>query len=238
MSTPNLRGIVESPEWMAAAACRESDPEIFYPSTGRSSRDGRAVCGRCPVQAACLVYAIEHREHYGVWGGLSERQRRRLRETGGRSVNGTGTDARQSSPRGPDKREGQVRELAATLSDSQIAARLGCCRQTVLSIRAAAGIPPARARHGGTGRARAGDIRGVDDLMAFIAGGGPEGRTRNEITRVHFRKHQTADGITAMISILVKDGRVRQATGKSSGNGCRPTTLYLATSHDRTEVAS
>jgi len=189
------------------------------------------------VRAACLAYAIEHRE-LGVWGGLSERQRRHLRETKGGSVNRTGTDARQSSPRGPDKREGQVRELAATLSDSQIAARLGCCRQTVLSIRAAAGIPPARARHGGTGRARAGDIRGVDDLMAFIAGGGPEGRTRNEITRVHFRKHQTADGITAMISILVKDGRVRQATGKSSGNGCRPTTLYLATSHDRTEVAS
>ena len=157
MSTPNLRGIVASPEWMAAAACRESDPALFYPETGHSSRDGRAVCARCPVRAACLAYAIEHREYHGVWGGLSERQRRHLRETGGRPVSRTRTDAREQPwyQRGPDERAGQVRELAATLTDAQIGVRLGCHRQTVLAIRSAAGIPPARPRCGGTGRAGA-----------------------------------------------------------------------------------
>jgi WhiB family redox-sensing transcriptional regulator len=155
MSTPNLRGIVASPEWMGEALCRQSDPELFYPDTGHNSRDARAVCVRCPVKAECLAYAIEHHERYGVWGGLSERQRRHLRETGGRSVNRTRTDAREQPwwQRGPDEREGVVRELAATLTDAQIGVRLGCHRKTVLAIRTANGIPPARPRCGGTARA-------------------------------------------------------------------------------------
>jgi WhiB family redox-sensing transcriptional regulator len=142
MSPPNLKGIVASPKWMADAECKQSDPELFYPDTGHSSRDGRAVCARCPVRAECLAYAIEHHERYGVWGGMSERQRRHMRETGGRSVNRTGTDARQG-------RTEVVRKLAATLSDSEIAKQLGCPRRTVMRVRALAGIPPARARYGG-----------------------------------------------------------------------------------------
>jgi len=138
MSTPDLRGIVASPGWMAAGLCRQRDPELFYPATGHSSRDARAVCARCPVRAQCLAYAIEHRERYGVWGGMSERQRRHLREKGR-----------------PDQRVGVVRKLAATLSDSQIAVQLGCSRRTVRDIRAAAGIPPAYPRRGGITRAGA-----------------------------------------------------------------------------------
>jgi len=157
MSRLDLRGIVTSPEWMSDALCRDSDPEIFYPGTGHDSRDARAVCARCPVRAACLAYAIEHREYHGVWGGQSERQRRNVRENGGRPVNRTRTDAREQPwyQRGPDERVGQVRELAATLTDAQIGVRLGCHRKTVLAIRSAAGIPPARPRCGGTGRAGA-----------------------------------------------------------------------------------
>ena len=149
---PDFVNIVASPEWMAAGLCRQSDPALFFPESGHGSEDARAVCARCPVRAACLAYALAHRERYGVWGGLSERQRRHLRETGGRAVNRTGTDARRKTrgPRGPDEREGVVRELAATLTDSEIAARLGCHRQTVMSIRAAAGISPAYSRRGGT----------------------------------------------------------------------------------------
>jgi len=103
------------------------------------------------VRTECLAYAIEHREYYGVWGGLSERQRRHMRETGGRSVNSNRTDAREQPwyQRGPDERESVVRKLAATLSDAQIGARLGCHRKTVLAIRTANGIPPARPRYGG-----------------------------------------------------------------------------------------
>ena len=144
MSPPSLRGIVTSPEWMANALCRRSDPDLFYPGTGHSSQEGRAVCARCPVRTECLAYAIEHREYYGVWGGLSERQRRHMRETGGRSVNRTGSDAKQNQGRTE-----MVRKLAATFSDSEIATQLGCPRRTVMRIRGAAGIPPAHPRYGG-----------------------------------------------------------------------------------------
>ena len=143
MSAPTLLGITRPPEWMAAGLCTQVDPELFWPESGHDSRDARAVCGRCPVRVECLDYAFTNRERYGVWGGMSERQRRTLRETGGR-------------PRRPDERVDVVRLLAATLSDSQIAVQLGCSRRTVRDIRASAGIPPARARRGGTtGRAGA-----------------------------------------------------------------------------------
>lgn len=151
MSPPNLKGIVASPKWMADAECKQSDPELFYPDTGHSSRDGRAVCARCPVEAECLAYAIEHHERYGVWGGMSERQRRHMREIGGRSIKRTQTNAREQPWHqwGPDKRESVVRRLAATLTDAQIGARLGCHRKTVLAFRTATGIPPAYPRIGG-----------------------------------------------------------------------------------------
>jgi WhiB family redox-sensing transcriptional regulator len=53
--------------------------DIFYPEKGGAASEAIRVCHRCPVIHACLAYALEHNERYGVWGGKSERQRRRLK---------------------------------------------------------------------------------------------------------------------------------------------------------------
>jgi hypothetical protein len=68
--------------WMADAACRGIDPDLFFPEKGESAFRAKAVCGRCRVRQACLAYALANNERFGVWGGLSERQRRRLRRAG------------------------------------------------------------------------------------------------------------------------------------------------------------
>jgi WhiB family transcriptional regulator, redox-sensing transcriptional regulator len=67
------------PQWMALAACRGVDPELFYTERGESTREAKAVCAGCPVREECLLYAVANVERYGVWGGRSERERRRMR---------------------------------------------------------------------------------------------------------------------------------------------------------------
>lgn len=69
----------EREPWMADALCAQTDPEAFFPEKGGSSRAAKKVCAECPVRAECLAYALEHGERYGVWGGMSERDRVRLR---------------------------------------------------------------------------------------------------------------------------------------------------------------
>ncbi len=64
--------------WLNESACRGLDPAIFYPLTDDEAEEAKAVCGACPVQEACLEHAIGHREHNGVWGGATERERQRL----------------------------------------------------------------------------------------------------------------------------------------------------------------
>ena len=66
--------------WRDLALCREVDPELWFPSKGGTTAPAKAVCRRCPVQTECLEYALEHDERYGIYGGLSERQRRRLKQ--------------------------------------------------------------------------------------------------------------------------------------------------------------
>lgn len=63
--------------WRQKAACRGIDPEIFYPSFDEEAEEAKAICAGCPVQQVCLEYALSHRERDGVWGGLTERERRR-----------------------------------------------------------------------------------------------------------------------------------------------------------------
>lgn len=65
--------------WMAEAACKGVDPALFFPERGDDTKPAKAVCQECPVRAQCLEYALDTRELYGVWGGESERSRRRLR---------------------------------------------------------------------------------------------------------------------------------------------------------------
>jgi WhiB family redox-sensing transcriptional regulator len=68
--------IIEEP-WVELALCAQTDPELFYPEKGGSTRAAKQVCAMCSVQDECLDYALTHRERYGIWGGLSERDRRR-----------------------------------------------------------------------------------------------------------------------------------------------------------------
>ena len=65
--------------WQADSLCAQTDPEAFFPEKGGSSREAKKICGQCEVSAQCLEYALQNDERFGIWGGLSERERRRLR---------------------------------------------------------------------------------------------------------------------------------------------------------------
>jgi WhiB family redox-sensing transcriptional regulator len=66
--------------WRKRAACRGIDVEIFYPATDEDddAEPAKAVCAECPVRQACLEHALAHREREGIWGGTTERERRRI----------------------------------------------------------------------------------------------------------------------------------------------------------------
>lgn len=65
--------------WQADALCSQTDPEAFFPEKGGSTRDAKRICSSCSVKSECLEYALENDERFGIWGGLSERERRRFR---------------------------------------------------------------------------------------------------------------------------------------------------------------
>jgi len=65
--------------WQADSLCAQTDPEAFFPEKGGSTREAQKICGQCEVSAQCLEYALQNDERFGIWGGLSERERRRLR---------------------------------------------------------------------------------------------------------------------------------------------------------------
>jgi len=64
--------------WMQKGKCRELPPETFFPSDGVGVEIARRICADCPVKEACLEYALYNRIEHGVWGGASERERRRI----------------------------------------------------------------------------------------------------------------------------------------------------------------
>jgi len=65
-------------EWMAKGKCRMLPPETFFPSDGVGVDIARRICQDCPVKSPCLEYAMANHIDHGVWGGTSERERRRL----------------------------------------------------------------------------------------------------------------------------------------------------------------
>ena len=69
----------EEQGWQERALCAETDPEAFFPEKGGSTREAKKICTGCEVRAECLEYALSNDERFGIWGGLSERERRRLR---------------------------------------------------------------------------------------------------------------------------------------------------------------
>ena len=66
--------------WQERALCAQTDPEAFFPEKGGSTREAKKVCLGCEVRGDCLEYALAHDERFGIWGGLSERERRRLKK--------------------------------------------------------------------------------------------------------------------------------------------------------------
>src|SRR6267378_7042504 len=64
--------------WMTEGKCRELPPSMFFPSDGVGVEVARRICAECPVRAACLEYALRNGIDHGVWGGTSERERRRI----------------------------------------------------------------------------------------------------------------------------------------------------------------
>lgn len=84
----DLASIVKPPAWHASALCAQTDPESWFPEKGQGDRAkaARAVCNGnparnvppCPVREECLAYALEHDERFGIFGGVTERERRRM----------------------------------------------------------------------------------------------------------------------------------------------------------------
>jgi WhiB family redox-sensing transcriptional regulator len=66
--------------WQERALCAQTDPEAFFPEKGGSTRDAKKVCVGCEVRSECLEYALQHDERFGIWGGLSERERRKFKK--------------------------------------------------------------------------------------------------------------------------------------------------------------
>lgn len=65
--------------WQTDALCAQTDPEAFFPEKGGSTRDAKRICSTCDVRSECLEYALQNDERFGIWGGLSERERRKLK---------------------------------------------------------------------------------------------------------------------------------------------------------------
>jgi WhiB family transcriptional regulator, redox-sensing transcriptional regulator len=108
MSEPSIT--TEPTDWRSLGACRQEDPELFFPvaqtGPGLVQLDqARAICARCEVRAECLDFALETVQDHGVWGGKSEDERRALRRArlrGSRSARA----ARQARPQaGRSRRE-------------------------------------------------------------------------------------------------------------------------------------
>ena len=85
--TDQLAGIADLLEpgegellWQERALCAQTDPEAFFPEKGGSTREAKKVCLTCDVRAECLEYALANDERFGIWGGLSERERRKLKK--------------------------------------------------------------------------------------------------------------------------------------------------------------
>jgi WhiB family redox-sensing transcriptional regulator len=70
---------IEDDQWQERGLCAQTDPEAFFPEKGGSTREAKRICLGCEVRDRCLEYALAHDERFGIWGGLSERERRRLK---------------------------------------------------------------------------------------------------------------------------------------------------------------
>ena len=69
--------------WQEDANCKNEDPDLFFPNRGASTKKAKEICNSCQVKEYCLEYSIVNAEKFGIWGGLSERERRKIRKDRG-----------------------------------------------------------------------------------------------------------------------------------------------------------
>jgi len=77
---------VREMDWMDRGLCAETDPEAFFVEKGGSTRPAKRICARCPVRVECLNFALDHDEQFGVYGGLSARERRNIKRASRRAA--------------------------------------------------------------------------------------------------------------------------------------------------------
>lgn len=70
---------IEQLPWASDAKCLNADPDVFFPEKGGSTREAKRICAECPVRVECLEHALTEDERFGIWGGMSERERRKLK---------------------------------------------------------------------------------------------------------------------------------------------------------------
>lgn len=83
LGVPGVRSVTDDENplaWQSDSLCAQTDPEAFFPEKGGSTRDAKKICASCEVRSQCLEYALANDERFGIWGGLSERERRKLRK--------------------------------------------------------------------------------------------------------------------------------------------------------------
>jgi WhiB family redox-sensing transcriptional regulator len=88
LSSTSLHLDAADTAWMTDAACRGAPSKVFFVERGMSAADARAICAGCPVTTECLDYALTHRIREGIWGGVDEKGRRRLRRARGLATPG------------------------------------------------------------------------------------------------------------------------------------------------------
>jgi len=122
--------------WVQKGLCTETDPEMFFPEKGGSTRQAKSICGGCDVREQCLEYAMRTDERFGIWGGLSERERRQLRPKVERPM----------LTRTPQQEADLEQMVAENFANTQIADRLGVSAHTVMKWRRELGLPASRRR--------------------------------------------------------------------------------------------
>ena len=112
-------------DWMRDALCAQTDPEIFFPPKGGGNKRAKKICAQCPVREECQEYSLAIDERYGIWGGLSRRERTRVQ---------AGQAVQPPTPAGPSRhdRHALITELAAQgKSIPVIAEKAGISTRTV-----------------------------------------------------------------------------------------------------------
>ncbi len=79
ISEPTEPESISTGSWHDDANCLGVDPDLFFPERGASTREAKEVCKGCVVREDCLEFALANGEKFGIWGGMSERERRRIR---------------------------------------------------------------------------------------------------------------------------------------------------------------